>query len=196
MSEEDCKLKILRYEKSLEIYYHEMDLLFQRFNFFMAGMSFLIVAFATIVASDYSHSLRIAIMGLGIIISLIFALINWLAARTIRRFDKDSLSIVEKEVFTNKPKEQLNSNPAKDKSEATCPMKETCPIIINLIKCKHFQGDGKTASNGGPFNEIRRYATDNRCIKWFDERFPILHTWFIPILFACFWIAMLVKFWR
>ena len=100
MSNGENDLTRLRYEKGLEIRYHEVDLLFQRFNFFMVGMSFLVAAFAAIVASDHSDELRgisLAIVGIGALLSLGFFVINYSAARNITRFD-DYLLKVELEV--------------------------------------------------------------------------------------------------
>ena len=81
----------LHYEKGLEIRYHKVDLLFQRFNFFMVGMSFLVAAFAAIVASKSADDLRgisLAIAIFGVCLSVGFTIINYLAAGTITEFDK------------------------------------------------------------------------------------------------------------
>jgi hypothetical protein len=80
----------LHYEKALEIRYHEVDLLFQRFNFFMVGMSFLVAAFAAIVATGHPeklHNASGAIAGFGAALSFGFFLINLYNSYVITKFD-------------------------------------------------------------------------------------------------------------
>jgi len=99
-------LRRLRYEKGLEIRRHEVDLLFQRFNFFMVGMSFLVAAFAAIVASDPSDKLRViglAIAVIGVLLSLGFSVINYFAARAITRFNDYLLTVELKVGLKDRP---------------------------------------------------------------------------------------------
>lgn len=105
MSDEDCHLKKLRYEKALEIRYHEVDLLFQRFNFLMVGMSFLVAAWAVIITSSIKHQIffSCAIAVIGVLLSLGFSVINYFAARTVTRFDDYLLTVELKVGLKDRP---------------------------------------------------------------------------------------------
>jgi len=83
--------KKLCYEKALDIRYREADLLFQRFNYFVAGMSLVVAAWAVIITSQkLNHQVFIscAIAVLGVFLSLLFFLINCLAAKSMGDFDE------------------------------------------------------------------------------------------------------------
>jgi len=113
MANGDSSLKKLEYDKALEIRYREVDLLFQRFNFFMAGMSFIVAAFAAIVATDQTGDLASAsraIAVLGVVLSSVFTAMNFFAGHTIREYDDHVLKTERELTLANPPFETIMNN--------------------------------------------------------------------------------------
>lgn len=166
----------LRYEKSLEIRYREADLLFQRFNFFMVGMSFLVAAFAAIVASNAADELRgvsLAIAAFGVFLSIVFFFTNYLAGRTISRFDDEYLNIVEGRM-------PLDDGPFARIRQ--CSLADPCPYESRERCCVI-----------RPF--VKGYSKVCRCL-WrsygrFDHCSRAPHTWLVPLFFLVFWAVMI-----
>jgi len=113
MTNEDYYRKKLAYEKALEIRYRQVELGYQVVNFFLAGMSFLVLAFATILASGSAIELHAASRGiafLGIALSAIFAIVGFLATQTIRRYDDYLLKTESGAELANGPFETILSD--------------------------------------------------------------------------------------
>jgi hypothetical protein len=110
MVNEDYDRRKLAYEKALEIRYHQVHLLYQMLTFFLAGMSFIVVAFATVVASASAselHAASRAIMVLGIALSALFTMTALFQAHTIRKFDDYLLSTESKLGLADTPFETI-----------------------------------------------------------------------------------------
>jgi hypothetical protein len=106
---------LVTYKQSLEIRYKEADLLFQRFNFFIAGMSFLVAAFAAIIAATDADKLQtpsFAIAGLGVVLSFFFFFTNLLASQTIRKFDAHLLKAEGELRLVDPPFKKILTNAA------------------------------------------------------------------------------------
>lgn len=71
----------IAYNKAIEMIDRDIKLLFQRLNFFLIAMGFLLAAFATIFVVDESPELitvKYIIVVVGFLLSLLFATINYL----------------------------------------------------------------------------------------------------------------------
>ncbi|MCX5990714.1 MAG: hypothetical protein NTZ04_00020 [Chloroflexi bacterium] len=113
MANGDAYRRKLAYEKALEIRYHQVELGYQMFNYFLVGMSFLIVAFATIVASGRASELHAASWGiviLGMVLSAIFAIVGFFATETVRKYDYYLLKTEDKAKLANGPFKTILSN--------------------------------------------------------------------------------------
>jgi hypothetical protein len=141
--------------------YKEQDLLFQRFNYFLVSMSFLLAAFVTlIVVKDFEKTpslLWIAgiIAGLGILLSLIFAYTDYLNSRVIKNMVSDNS---DKDINSVKTLNNLATDSWKKEISRCCwPFR----IIIALW----------------PFGE------EAIGLSW--------HTYAIPTLFFIVWIVLI-----
>ena len=72
------------YEQGMTILDREIDLLYQRMNFFLTGISFLVAALATMLALKRSLIIPIyTVTSLGLIISFLFTVANSLSGREL-----------------------------------------------------------------------------------------------------------------
>jgi len=89
------------YEQGMEILNREIELLYQRMNFFLTGISFLVAALATMLALKRSLVIPIyAVTSLGLILSFLFTLANSLGGQTIN----------ERQAYVCSVEKQLNSH--------------------------------------------------------------------------------------
>lgn len=174
MTNEDYDRKKLAYEKALEIRYRQVELGYQMFNFFMVGMSFMVLAFATIVASDSASGLHGASRGialLGIVLSVIFAIVGFFATETVTKYD-GYLSDTER-VHT-KGGSDLDSAPFERILRDAADLPKT---ILRDVREHRF------------IPTVKRWAA--RLL-----RFRLAMAWCIPTVFIAFWVSMCAMFWN
>jgi hypothetical protein len=164
------------YQKAIDYRNQDLTLLFQRLNYFLIGSAFLITAYATLITRltpDYTvvTVLTYVIEGVGIYLSLFFAIINYLNNVVIEKID-DYIRCLENTTSSNfvKPftylkndivasvqKYSFNNNPLNLLG------KVILEVIINLIN---------------PFNSSNHRFAPN--------------TFIIPLGFFLFWILVTV----
>ena len=136
------------YEQGMEILNREIELLYQRMNFFLTGISFLVAAFATMLALKRSLVIPIyAVTSLGLILSFLFTLANSLSGRAIN----------ERQAYICSVEKELNSHtvfggPNNDIASLESSRKSNCinrifsclfhghPAVITLIVPELFIG--------------------------------------------------------
>ena len=91
------------YEQAVASFTREASLLFERMNFFLAAMAFLVVAFATLFTDKtWSHSLvTYAVVVLGLILASLFSVTNLVAEAVVLRH-RGHVYVAENELFTPK----------------------------------------------------------------------------------------------
>jgi len=157
----------LFYETAFQLQRREVELLFQRFNFFLIGTAFLITAFAAVVVSqNFTESpcnnlvlLAHAINAVGYYIAFFFTIANYLNTRTINKLG-DYIRGLEDGNFPAPPHLSLELSVRQLRSKPLC-------LIIDM--CKNF---GSIFIS--PFD--------------FSKHHPAPHTWLIPSGFVLFWI--------
>lgn len=162
----------LFYETGVQLHRREVELLFQRFNFFLIGTAFLITAFATVVVSQNlsvlpSHSLAILAHAIGAVsfyIAFFFTITNYANTRTIRALG-DYIWGLEKGDSPEPPFLNL-------KNKVSQPIDTPCSLIKKM-------GAELWSIFLSPFD--------------FSKARPAPHTWLIPLGFVLFWIV--VWFW-
>ena len=91
------------YEQGMAILTRETELLYQRMSFFLAGMSFLVAAMATMLALHRSLAIPIyAVISLGLALSALFTLASCLSALGINE-RKSYVCCLERELHPQAP---------------------------------------------------------------------------------------------
>ncbi len=93
------KIQLL-YEVAEDMHYHELGFLFQRLNFFLVSMSFLVVAFvmAYYTKEAKNDGITRALVSLGLITSLIFTFVNFWNSENIIKKLRDYILKKEGEI--------------------------------------------------------------------------------------------------
>ena len=114
MANEDELLRTA-YEQAVASFTRETNLLFERMNFFLAAMAFLVVAFATLLTDKtWSHSLvTYAVVVLGLILASLFSVTNLMSEAVVLRH-RDHVYVAENELFTRKWGPYYRASPAAD----------------------------------------------------------------------------------
>jgi len=162
---EDERFRLF-YETGVKLQSRDLELLFQRLNFFLVGTAFLITAFAAVVSS-YSFLklldcklvfLAHAISVVGFYLAVLFTSVNYLNTRAIR-VRREYIEGLEK---GDSPKPPVLTHDDKVKQLPHRPGK----ILIELYK-------GLRDMFFNPFK--------------FSKDYPAPHTWLIPLGFFIFW---------
>jgi hypothetical protein len=159
----------LFYETAFKLQRHEVELLFQRFNFFLIGTAFLITAFATVVSSHYFAWLPYpnlvwlahAINAVGFYIAIFFTIANYLNTRVIRLLG-DYIRGLEAGNYPTPPHLYLKEETSRLSSKRRELIKEICREVDSIIL--------------SPFD--------------FSKLRPAPHTWLIPLGFIFFWFLV------
>lgn len=164
----------IAYNKATETLNREINLLFQRLNFFLIATAFLLTAFATIVAGGRNSdllSINYVIAAAGFIYSSLIATTNYLNTRIIYGIGV-YIRGLEKKDFAQEVKQSLLPSYAinrivkglinkKSGFSLVCPMIKSCSnVVFNLKK-------------------INDESVGN-------------HTYIVPCLFSLVWLALIV----
>ena len=154
---------------------HE-SLLFQRLNYFLISIAFLIAAFVQLALNTSNHSYPIALLvGIaGVLLSWIYTAINFSNAKILKIVYENANSL-EKKYFKG---EKLKAS--------ELPMNF---VFSSIFESSKFKVDWKTY-----IYDCIRGSAQTSFNTGQKDYIPSPHTWMIPYFFIVFWLAALVLY--
>lgn len=160
----DKDILICYYTQAITAYDREARLLFERLNFFLASMAFLILALATLLTSKplEFRFITYAVILLGLAITLLFLAVNRLAQSVVKRH-RDFIYYYEKQI------KELFKHSLGDNYKAEEP---------------HFIY--------GPYDNSFPDNSPKETKGKYLAGYPVVHAIIVPLTFLAFWMVVIV----
>lgn len=183
MKPNDFDLRKTYYQEYSNMFRHQESLIFQRFNYFLIGNSFLTIAFVTLSTNAiqsinepfYQNLNALALLlGLaGFLISWFFTAINLHNAKIIKMIG-ERLRYLEKNITSNKVNKSI-----------ILPYNTT----FEKLNSEEFNFDMKTLLIAPPKHIASLFFK-----KTGNRELPAPHTWMAPFCFSIFWIIAIILY--
>lgn len=179
----DKKELARRYEQGINIFQHELDLLFRRLNFFLLATSFVVAAFAVLIAysgpakSNLVLAIAYLVLALGWSLSIVFTIVNYINSKVVDIRAK----------YAEKVRESMKGNIEQvDMNDIGYPFDDDEQNIhpVDWLKKDFWKDCCSMLTN--PL----RFAQGNKS-EGIDPHHAS-HTWFIPLGFSLFWVLAAV----